>query len=92
MIPEHRGGELISMLSKLKMCVDREVFILAYHVWMDEGTKWIGDQVTALFFPNHAKSHSLCVMIGLSYLDSSKEAAPRVVEFKMCAMSFVPLL
>ena len=43
------AGGFISMLSKLKNCADREVFILAYHVWMDEGTKWIGDQVTALF-------------------------------------------
>ena len=50
MIPEHGGGGLISMLSKLKICADREVFMLAYHVWMDEGTKWIEDEVIALFF------------------------------------------
>ena len=57
------AGGFISMLSKLKICADPEVFILAYHVWMDEGTKWIGDQVTALFLllSNHYKSHSLCV-------------------------------
>ena len=56
------SGQLISMLSKLKMCADREVLILAYHVWM-KGRNGFGDQVTALFFLlllNHYKSHG-CV-------------------------------
>ena len=58
-----RGG-FISMLSKLEMCADPEVFILAYHVWM-KGRNGFGDQVIALFFLlllllNHYRPHG-CV-------------------------------
>lgn len=48
--------------------MDQEGFMLAYHVWMDEGTKMIRTQVTALL--SALESHSL--RDGSStYLDSS---------------------
>lgn len=52
--------ELFSIM--LTKC-DQEGFMLAYHVWMDERTKMIGAQVTALFLKH--SSHIVCVMIGL---------------------------
>lgn len=49
---------------------DQEGFMLAYHVWMDEGTKMIGAQFKTFFLA--LKSHSLGDDRS-TYLDSLKK-------------------